>query len=93
LEISTLIRGEVDISDPTKNQQPSATMKKRKPHPKEKRKPEHKTKLMSCLNNGIGHIHVQGLFSIATCMALTTYHSIPTDFISSLQWMQLDIRC
>jgi hypothetical protein len=47
----------VDISDPTKNQQPSATMKKRKPHPKEKRKPNNKTELRSGLNKSNVHTH------------------------------------
>jgi hypothetical protein len=34
-------------------------MKKRESHPKEKRKTDHKTELMSGLNS-IGHSHVQG---------------------------------
>jgi hypothetical protein len=35
-------------------------MKKRESHPKEKRKTDHKTELMSGLNDSIGHTHVQG---------------------------------
>jgi hypothetical protein len=32
------------------------------------------------LNDSVSHLHVKGP-STATCMALTAYHSTPTDFI------------
>jgi hypothetical protein len=71
-----------------KNQQPTAAMKNRKPNPKGKRKPDHKPELVSSFNNRVNHTHIQGP-STARCMALTVYHNIPSDFISSQQWVQV----
>jgi hypothetical protein len=53
---------------------------------KEKKKQDHKSELRSSLNDSDGHMHVQEP-STATSMALTTYHNIPTDFISCQQWV------
>lgn len=53
-----------------------------KPKPKEKRKQDHETEMRSSLEDSNSHMHSRGP-SIAACIALTTYHNIPTDCVSS----------
>jgi hypothetical protein len=61
--------------------QPERTTKIRT---KKKQKPEPR----SSLNNSDSYTHVQRQHR---CMVLTKYHNIPTDFISSQQWVEANL--
>jgi hypothetical protein len=75
----------LDISGLTGNQQPSTSIKKRETAPWWKRKNQTTIQRSVWMTAAAVwmHIVVKGPGpSKATCMALTIYHNIPTDFIS-----------
>jgi hypothetical protein len=75
----------MDTLDLTKSQQLSESTTKMKTHPKEWKNQAQKTKLRNSLNNSDSHTHFRNLQQ--TCIALTIYNNIPTDFISSQNWL------
>jgi hypothetical protein len=66
----------------------SANRKKRKSNPRcgKNQNPRNKTKLRSSLNNGGSHMHVQRCSTAVTCKVV----NIPTNFISSWQWAEVN---
>jgi hypothetical protein len=73
----------------------SANRKKRKSNPrcgetKTRKTKQNKTKLRSSLNNGGSHTHVQRCSTAVTSKVVTSYSNIPTNFISSWQWAEVN---